>query len=286
MLKTACPLCGKLCDRIEVGGVKLTGCPCVPADRFYAVSVPHSAFSGLDPSLFDQLSKQVDKSIATLAECQVRLLTQPSVHVVELKQDAANFKIGMRMGAPTGYEPFKIGMRMQRGEFVGYTPPPTVGTCECFAANLCDEHKPIAVGDYVRWEVDREIGTRWIEGEVKFVSDDGYAARISIDRSDGYQVGREQAFGLLGCGVVVRRIPRPNPNPDPLDVKYDGVTLRALLEMDERRRREVVWIDIVVTPAQRAAVSAHWSAELRARAAAAKAKERERVVLDIDAEDL
>lgn len=77
--------------------------------------------------------------------------------------------------------------------------------------------------------------------------------------------------------------------PDPLDVEYDGWTLRALLKLDAAARRENVTAQVsrsCFTPAQRAAVSAHWSAELRARVAAAKAKERERVVLDVDPEDL
>lgn len=98
--------------------------------------------------------------------------------------------------------------------------------------------------------------------------------------------------------------------PDPLDVRYDDVTLRDLLAMDAARRQEsgAVRCDLCsltldehrlkrgrdcgafelerFTPTQRAAVSAHWSAELRSRVDAAKAKERHRVVLDLDPEDL
>lgn len=80
---------------------------------------------------------------------------------------------------------------------------------------------------------------------------------------------------------------------NPLDVEYDGVSLRVLLERDRYNRCEVARLDpdgeatsFALTPAQRAAVSAHWSAELRSRVAAAKARERERVVLDADPEDL
>lgn len=75
---------------------------------------------------------------------------------------------------------------------------------------------------------------------------------------------------------------------DPLDVEHDGVTLRDLIEIDRMHRQESFgatqrrdWF----TPSQRAAISAHWSAELRAKVEATKAKERERVVLDLDVED-
>ncbi len=55
--------------------------------------------------------------------------------------------------------------------------------------------------------------------------------------------------------------------PDPLDEVIDGHALRDLLRWDERFRRE--WFSGAAvprfSPAQRAAVSAHWSAELRAK---------------------
>lgn len=67
------------------------------------------------------------------------------------------------------------------------------------------------------------------------------------------------------------------PEVDPLDVVYDGIKLRVLIRIDEDGRQEIrtarnwghEW-----TPAQRAAVSAHWSAQLRARISAAKERER------------
>lgn len=76
----------------------------------------------------------------------------------------------------------------------------------------------------------------------------------------------------------------PEP-PDPLDVKYDGVALRVLLEIDVCRRRESAWHAMRngLTDAQRAAVSAHWSAELRAKVEAGKRADAARatsVVLD------
>lgn len=59
---------------------------------------------------------------------------------------------------------------------------------------------------------------------------------------------------------------------DPLDVEYDGVKLRELLRYDDECRREE--FPNKPTRAQRAAISAHWSAQLRAKVAAAKAAER------------
>jgi hypothetical protein len=92
------------------------------------------------------------------------------------------------------------------------------------------------------------------------------------------------------------------PDPvDPLDVKHDGVTLRELLDRDaanrcndyvttirsgprtgELTRAASAW---KLTPAQRAAVSAHWSAELRAKVEASEAADAARrpsVVVEVD----
>lgn len=63
------------------------------------------------------------------------------------------------------------------------------------------------------------------------------------------------------------------PTVDPLDVEIDGVKLRVLLEWDEIGRREArhfSWDEGNFTPAQRAAVSAHWSAQLRAKVEASR----------------
>lgn len=71
---------------------------------------------------------------------------------------------------------------------------------------------------------------------------------------------------------------------DPLDNEYDGQKLRDLIRWDERLRQDTgakqlgglaVWHHF--TPAQRAAVSAHWSAQLRAKVAAEKKAERNKV---------
>jgi hypothetical protein len=71
---------------------------------------------------------------------------------------------------------------------------------------------------------------------------------------------------------------------DPLDVAYDGVPLRELLERDERRRRErpLAFLNVTrPTPVQRAAISAHWSAQLRAKVAATAESERNQVRADL-----
>lgn len=77
---------------------------------------------------------------------------------------------------------------------------------------------------------------------------------------------------------------------DPLDVKYDGVPLGRLLERDRCKRQEdesTPWRSFVnPTPAQRDAISAHWSAELRAKIAASKERDKHQVMMQIDADDL
>lgn len=64
---------------------------------------------------------------------------------------------------------------------------------------------------------------------------------------------------------------------DPLDVQYDGIALSSLLRIDENRRRGEYFSEHRFTPAQRAAISAHWSAELRARTASATERQRNQV---------
>lgn len=112
-----------------------------------------------------------------------------------------------------------------------------------------------------------------------------------------------RAAGLPPCGDCIRavlRLPTATPSGampreperatpvDPLAVEYDGVTLRYLLLQDAMRRKESA-TGISFTPAQRAAVSAHWSAELRAKVATTKQadaeRERCRVTITHDEDD-
>lgn len=197
------------------------------------------------------------------------------------------------------------------------------------------------VGDWVRWEVERSAGMRWIEGELLWISKaigDDKTVRIRVADSLGYALHQDLTVGLYRANL--RHIQRPGqvgwqfrcqgdrggkqceryagppadmgwrcpdhelqdameameqftpilpPEVDPLDVEYDGWKLRDLLEAEEHSRHEgktdnVGWAMAggwrCATPAQRAAVSAHWSAELRARISAAM--ERERLTVRVD----
>lgn len=71
-----------------------------------------------------------------------------------------------------------------------------------------------------------------------------------------------------GAGYACR-CARPVPR-DQLDVAHDGKTLRELLEDDEINRRDESEHRYRFTPAQRAAISAHWSAQLRAKLEASR----------------
>lgn len=88
----------------------------------------------------------------------------------------------------------------------------------------------------------------------------------------------------------VLKTPHPTvePKPDPLAVVIDGMTLRALLSWDEMfRRGDAVPITRDFTPAQRAAISAHWSAELHAKVESKRKAdlERDRLRVVVDLED-
>ncbi len=104
--------------------------------------------------------------------------------------------------------------------------------------------------------------------------------------------------GCAKCAAerTVRTAPAAH---DPLDRLIDGVTLRVLVQHDRYYRHEGrlpsghntgadghVGPRSTWTPAQRAAVSAHWSVELRAKVAASAERERCAVVLEQDADDL
>lgn len=73
---------------------------------------------------------------------------------------------------------------------------------------------------------------------------------------------------------------------DPLDIEYDGASLRGLLVSDEAARHDRnIFAQTHRTPAQRAAVSAHWSAQLRAKVAASATADKARepsVVVELE----
>jgi len=96
-----------------------------------------------------------------------------------------------------------------------------------------------------------------------------------------YVLGYDLGYPNGGVTVVEERHQAPT---DPLDVEYDHIPLRRLVMFDEMYRREEVPSSPrhAFTPAQRAAISAHWSAQLRAKVDATKQKEREQVVSEYD----
>lgn len=162
------------------------------------------------------------------------------------------------------------------------------------------------VGDWVRVTCEGP----WIEGPITELTDDYAALRPERYHDRMALYAKSGSFTFHCSDSNIRRIPRPgqvevNPDPptietpwlrvdgpqsDPLDTKYDGVTLRDLLVVDEARRREqdigpIPWRNVdpwTWTPAQRVAVSDHWSAQLRAKLAASKERERVQVVLEDD----
>lgn len=89
---------------------------------------------------------------------------------------------------------------------------------------------------------------------------------------------------------VERKTKTPTDRP-----LYDGLPLEILVARDQLNRREDPNLNrredpnligvFTFTPSQRAAVSAHWSAQLRARIDAARERERGRVQIDADPDD-
>lgn len=114
----------------------------------------------------------------------------------------------------------------------------------------------------------------------------GEAGRASLKHGPG---GRG---GSGPCDPDCWKCALENAARDPLDVKHDGVTLRVLLVCDESNRREFgvatsfgpIPVRASLTPAQRAAISAHWSAELRAKVAASAERDHNRVLVDLQDE--
>src|SRR4051812_26050759 len=103
-----------------------------------------------------------------------------------------------------------------------------------------------------------------------------------------------QVQSLLGYIVEMRTRAGGDPGAGSLSTRefaramsaiIDGVRLSSLLRQDEVNRRECSTLSRHMTPAQRAAVSAHWSAKLRAKVEAKRKadleRERTRVVVDL-----
>lgn len=75
----------------------------------------------------------------------------------------------------------------------------------------------------------------------------------------------------------------PDQPADPLDVEYDEIKLRELLRRNSENNTGVLFYEI--TPAQRAAVSAHWSAQLRAKVAASEAARKAQAASVVNADE-
>lgn len=158
----------------------------------------------------------------------------------------------------------------------------------------------ILPGDPVRWEHRSEAGS-WVTGVmVRWTAPETFELDVMAASSHHRKrVGGRFSFGLY-CGSIrlmsdVERDTQwstDNPKPvdttppakDPMDVEYDGRTLRDLLQGAENlRRAESVtpmtlpgWCgSSVYTPSQRAALSAHWSSELRKRIESGRSADRE-----------
>lgn len=124
---------------------------------------------------------------------------------------------------------------------------------------------PYAVGESIEWRLSEH--NAWIAAKVTEVV-------LNSDRHYGWIVGTDAGHRFTGPALTTML---RKASHDPLDVEYDGLTLRYLLLCDRLNRQEGE--TSTFTSAQRAAISAHWSAELRARIANAP-KPGPQVVLD------
>lgn len=89
---------------------------------------------------------------------------------------------------------------------------------------------------------------------------------------------------------AVKSAPPPSLAVDPLGAEIDGMTLRTLMHLDVLASRETPrqhGIRASFSNAQKAAISARWSAELRRKVEASRAAdaERERLRVVVDLED-
>ncbi len=141
------------------------------------------------------------------------------------------------------------------------------------------------VGD--ECEVLRITGA-WTSSKINKITDS-----IAYGTFDDYNdLGRSWSRSVHGPELRrptgTRAAEQPADPADPLDAVIDGVRLRTLLDGDEFNRREssATYRAKPMSIAQRAAVSAHWSAQLRARVAASKDRDKRQVTYcEVDADD-
>lgn len=151
--------------------------------------------------------------------------------------------------------------------------------------------RPPQVGDRIRWWPRvTYMGTpsadaEWLDGSVISLLDGRLIMEVTArSGSNATNVYRCYTLPLTLVRCVWGAEDGDTIPVDPLTVLYDGSRLGTLIEGDEFDRRETSshWRTRAMTSAQRDAVSAHWSAELRAKLKASKERERCQVVLDDD----
>lgn len=121
--------------------------------------------------------------------------------------------------------------------------------------------KPVTVGKYRIVKVDREaMGLPPVP--VGEFSAPGEPLRVKVLEDGTFTVSKEQMYRS--------RIEHQTAMPDPLDQVIDGWRLRDLVSKDRDMQRHDD-CPRYFTPAQRAAVSAYWSAQLRAKVEASRA---------------
>lgn len=159
---------------------------------------------------------------------------------------------------------------------------------------------PLAVGDCVRWTSPASAAL-WADGRITVIHDNAEGPssgppetcvmrieRVSLAWSaDKPPTGSHQVL-LKHIRRIVQHpsVAAAQPPADPLDVIHDGVSLRNLMLAPQIAFTQAQRSALA---AQRAAVSAHWSAELRARIASTRAASSARrpsvTYCELDAED-
>jgi len=155
-------------------------------------------------------------------------------------------------------------------------------------------------GRFVRVDFD-DLERAQLRGDIVIVPPQPLSPPVYRDRerdrdlmpsyADLYQE-REKLRREFGVAAALPHRPKAEPQPvDPLDVVYDRLPLRKLLELDAHLRQDRVYGTVAprkeyFTERQRIAIALHWSLQLSEKQRAAREIERERernrVVVDLD----
>jgi hypothetical protein len=185
--------------------------------------------------------------------------------IIELREHDAYMECVR--GAASSY-PFRISFN--RANMRRIERPVTLSVSGTISHTLAD---PTAVGQ------KRIVCTQAWGAPTPSGTTEGTGGRVTINLFDGLMRGTK-AEPAPTCECFAAHLCEEHA----LEVEYDGVTLRSLLDADEYIRREGR-LRMNLTPAQRAAVSAHWSAQLRLKQQKARERERLQVVVEQDAGD-